>query len=268
MTSPYSGGLDSFTTKVAKQDKAKAADMNAVQDAIVAIETALGLDIEGTASTLSDRIGVGAEGSVGSIATRLGVMLAANGAFRSGTSFPSSPVDGQAFYRTDVDVLYIYNGVSWQPTSSIQDLFSAYNSSDQGGAGSDSYTFDVNYDTEDFDTGSCFSSNTFTAPANGKYLFTASVKLRENVSTSTVWETILYVKKNGSIFAVIGGGGTMNCSSYTHDTGVGGSIILNLSTNDTVSVYLEIANGTLGNAQVSIVHGVDKGRFTGCKISD
>jgi len=30
-----------------------------------------------------------------------------------GTAFPGSPVEGMVFYRTDLDVLYYYNGTSW-----------------------------------------------------------------------------------------------------------------------------------------------------------
>lgn len=32
-----------------------------------------------------------------------------------GTSFPGSPVEGQQFYRTDLDVVYVYDGAAWDP---------------------------------------------------------------------------------------------------------------------------------------------------------
>lgn len=39
--------------------------------------------------------------------------------YEKGTSFPVSPapVDGQTFYRTDTDILYIYDGATWQAAS-------------------------------------------------------------------------------------------------------------------------------------------------------
>jgi hypothetical protein len=33
--------------------------------------------------------------------------------FRKGTTFPASPLEGDVFYRTDLDLSYYYNGVSW-----------------------------------------------------------------------------------------------------------------------------------------------------------
>ncbi|GAI04369.1 unnamed protein product, partial [marine sediment metagenome] len=32
----------------------------------------------------------------------------------SGTEFPGAPVDGNVFYRTDEDLLYIYDGAAWE----------------------------------------------------------------------------------------------------------------------------------------------------------
>jgi hypothetical protein len=43
---------------------------------------------------------------------------ALNMVVHSGTSFPASPVEGQKFYRSDLNVEYIYNGSDWQPTNS------------------------------------------------------------------------------------------------------------------------------------------------------
>ena len=95
----YPGVLDVFANNEAKKDKVSAADMNAVQDAIEAIEAELGTDPAGSLTTL---------------VARLAVALADNGAMQQGTSFPvSGLVDGQMFYRTDENVMYIYNGATW-----------------------------------------------------------------------------------------------------------------------------------------------------------
>lgn len=97
-TSVYPGALDSFTDKEAKRDKVSKADINLIQNCIEAIETELGLN---------------PAGSVVDLATRLFVCIGNDGALRQGTSFPGSPIEGQLFYRTDLNVVYIYNGSGW-----------------------------------------------------------------------------------------------------------------------------------------------------------
>ena len=43
-----------------------------------------------------------------------------NGVFHKGTSFPETPVEGQYFYRTDLDAFYVYNGTGWEsPEGSV-----------------------------------------------------------------------------------------------------------------------------------------------------
>lgn len=56
-----------------------------------------------------------AKGSRVSVDTRLSVCLADSGGVSQGTSFPEdpAPIEGQLFYRTDEDKVYIYNGASW-----------------------------------------------------------------------------------------------------------------------------------------------------------
>lgn len=51
-------------------------------------------------------------GSTPDLVSRLAVILDDDGTFNKGTAFPGSPIDGQPFYRTDLDVLYIYDAGS------------------------------------------------------------------------------------------------------------------------------------------------------------
>lgn len=104
--SNYPGSLDSFSTKRFKQDVNRSADINALQDAIVAIETELGTD---------------PAGSLTNVKTFLQRCLATNGAMRQGTSFPGSPNEGDFFYRTDQDKMYIYDGSAWDAVSLTPD---------------------------------------------------------------------------------------------------------------------------------------------------
>lgn len=132
--------------------------------------------------------------------------------------------------------------------------FSAYAASDQ--TASFSSATQIVFDTEDFDTGNNFASNTFTAPVTGKYLFTISLDLATTTSTGTVQA---YIYKNGSQFSTLGG-----TSLTTAANGIGGSIIMNLTASDTVSIYLL---RTLGSNNTTVGSGATKSRFTGCYLT-
>ena len=54
------------------------------------------------------------KGSVADLATRLNVMIAATGALQNGTSFPANPANAQLFYKTDEQLLYIFNSTTGQ----------------------------------------------------------------------------------------------------------------------------------------------------------
>ena len=103
MAASYPGSLKSFTNKTNKVDLVDAAHVNDLQNEVVAIETELGVDVAGSATDL---------------VTRLAIMIADSGAVRQGTGFPGSPIEGQLFYRTDEDILYIRDGSSnWDAVS-------------------------------------------------------------------------------------------------------------------------------------------------------
>lgn len=99
-TSDYPTSLDTWITLTDKEDLAEASDINKIKASLLATQTELGLDPAGTVSTL---------------VARLALAQATSGAIANGSAFPTSPtpIDGQIFYRTDENVLYIYNGSSW-----------------------------------------------------------------------------------------------------------------------------------------------------------
>ena len=115
--SNYPGALDIFADQEAKKDKASKAVINRIQNAIEALEGELGTD---------------PAGSVTDVKTRLYVCIDNDGTLRKGTSFPASPVDGQPFWRTDEDALYINNGSSWIGISSLSVLAFIFGMSDTG----------------------------------------------------------------------------------------------------------------------------------------
>ena len=98
-SSDYPGSLDSWVTLTDKEDLAEVSDINKIKNSLLATQTELGTDPAGTKTDL---------------VTRLAQCIATNGAMRNGTSFPGSgEQDGDFFYRTDENVMYIYNGSGW-----------------------------------------------------------------------------------------------------------------------------------------------------------
>jgi len=94
----YDSAIVTYTTKTDKVDLVQAAHMNAVQNELIAIETMLGTGIRGSCADLK---------------TRLAVCLAETGALQKGTNFPCSAIEGQLYYRTDTDLLYIRDDSQW-----------------------------------------------------------------------------------------------------------------------------------------------------------
>jgi len=79
-------------------------------------------------------------------------------------------------------------------TKPLQPAFQAIPSSDQTNIAVDS-NVDVVFGTEQFDVGSNFSSNTFTAPVTGKYQLSVSIRL-ENVDSASGYYLINILTSN------------------------------------------------------------------------
>ena len=104
MSASYPASLKTFTTKANLIDIYDASHINDLQDEVSAIEAELGSDVAGSSTDLK---------------TRLARCLADNGAMKQGTSFPGSPNEGDFFYRTDLDNVYVYDGSSWDAQSGL-----------------------------------------------------------------------------------------------------------------------------------------------------
>ena len=90
----YPATVDSATT-IAAGDLVAEIHQNAPNTAIVAIETELGVTPKGAAASL---------------AARLNINMSSDGGVLRGSSFPPSPpLIPHYFYRTDTNLLYIYN---------------------------------------------------------------------------------------------------------------------------------------------------------------
>lgn len=104
----------------------------------------------------------------------------------------------------------------------------------------------IAFGTESYDIGSNFSSNTFTAPADGRYYFGFSIDVR-NIDTVASWVEIMFTKNAGS-GPVRWSGWILDPGMWASDLvyyGVSANIILNLDSGDTVEIqYFQSGGAT------------------------
>jgi hypothetical protein len=117
------------------------------------------------------------------------------------------------------------------------------------------------YGTEIFDLSSAYntSNGRFTAPEAGYYFFNANWRAGAMPNNGRVDITFF---KNGSAAGAIGGNNQQN----TNDISAQGSIILNLSTNDYVEVYVNQNGGDTETTSNSNNAGSGGTGFLGYKI--
>ena len=104
--------------------------------------------------------------------------------------------------------------------------FSAYKSSNQ--SVSNGTATKITFDTEEFDTASCFASSAFTPNVAGYYSFTAAIAWAAGTGTAN-----MYFMKNGSRFK----DGTSDALDYTSNTTNAASLIYMNGSTDYVEVY-------------------------------
>ena len=120
--------------------------------------------------------------------------------------------------------------------------FHAYKTADQTTTGG-SYE-QITFPSEDFDTGSNFASNAFTAPVAGKYIFGASLYC---ATGSRIINVALY--KNGTqIKRLAGSGGTRNGDIFT------GTVTVSLAANDVMTIYSYTDGATTYTGAQSIAY--------------
>lgn len=90
----------------------KAEPTNGLTQAVIALQTLLG-----NALTL--------KGNTASLVARLSKMIDADGVLPHGTVFPASPIEGQLYYRTDENIIYVYDAGSSAWTPGFDNLYYA-----------------------------------------------------------------------------------------------------------------------------------------------
>lgn len=156
------------------------------------------------------------------------------------TKTGSFTVDNTSFTFTKRGGVYNSSTKVWEVTSANEVLqptqpdFLAYNSTTDSNVTGDNTTITVDFDTEVFDTGSDFGSDTFTAPVSGHYLFNVDVTIRDT-AVGNKCEIVLVTSNR----------------SYVQEAWPTSNIHLNLAVladmdaSDTASVSLNCSGGAL-----------------------
>lgn len=120
--------------------------------------------------------------------------------------------------------------------------FRAYNSSADTNQTGDGTAYTVDLDTEEYDYGSDFASDTFTAPVKGVYVFHGGVRYEGLTSSHTQVETALM--KNGStrVARVLKHPGNARDNNDALNEQITAQLLLNAS--DTITLRAKVNGGT------------------------
>ena len=212
----YDSAISTFTTKTDKVDLVSASHINTVQAELVTIETILGTGVKGNRADLK---------------TRLANALDADGSIFSGSSYPSPALPSQAFFRTDLNILYIRNAANTAWLSSSQQVSSFLTQITGAGPASNLST------TGGFDKNGDIVSGQFKAPVAGRYLFNVKVEFTGGTTTAFNEIATVILRKNtttvstgkASIIELVSAGVT-----YVKDADI--NVVLDLAQNDLVDV--------------------------------
>ena len=116
---------------------------------------------------------------------------------------------------------------------------------------------DVVFDSEFFDVGSNFASNTFTAPVTGKYQLNVRLYLN-TIDTASAYYILNIVTSNYSYVTILDPNFSADVDYYTMNS----SVLADMDANDTAKIRIHQNNGT---AQTDIT-GADSG-FSGILVA-
>jgi len=203
--STYSTTKDTFQDPEDDKDVYEADYLVKLHNVLIAMQNALGTEIEGTTTDLK---------------TRLARCLSDDGSMRQGTSFPSSPNEGDFFYRADENVMYIYNGSSWDAQGqSLSNLAFCYQRGGSNHAAASHGLLDPG--TVEHHDGSNIIVSPVWAVFGNTYrtIITGKFKKLAGVNTVTVYAKILSKNSNASYYvsveANIGGQSASQSGSTT-----------------------------------------------------
>jgi hypothetical protein len=118
----------------------------------------------------------------------------------------------------------------------------------------------ITFDSEEFDVGSNFASNKFTAPSAGKYVFTHAIYMW--ISGGSDWEnySIKFYKNGGAVNSTYSQFSLQSANFL--EVAIPASYVLDLSANDYIEVYAKLSSPGASSRQVDAVS-----RFQGYKLA-
>ncbi len=142
-------------------------------------------------------------------------------------------------------------------TSTVQPCFLARNTGVDTGVTGNGAVFTVDYNSESFDQGNDFSSDTFTAPITGRYLFSVSVKTDGMTAAADTIEIIL-VTSNFNFRKFFNSSNDIKMLDV-----LGIAVIADMDASDTAHVTIEV-NGEVNDTVVDV--GTNGTYFSGCLL--
>lgn len=146
-----------------------------------------------------------------------------------------------------------------------QPCFAAYNSTDRTNqTGLTNADVTVPFDTELYDIGSNFASNTFTAPTTGKYFFTAQIRVAGLTAAmlSHVWKIKTTARQYDRTAAMTPTTGGSIGGAYTYQI----TAFADMTAGDTATVTLNIFDGA-ANSVTIVGSAVMRTYFAGSLIN-
>lgn len=137
----------------------------------------------------------------------------------------------------------ICDGSSWVSAQPARPAFLAFNSAQDANVTGDGTAATVDFDTEVFDDNGDFASDTFTAPATGRYQLSCSVRASGFLSAMTSGQ-VRIVTSNRSYIVYQG-----NPNRYADDgsptvANISGTVLADMDAGDTATVTLTVSNST------------------------
>lgn len=178
----------------------------------------------------------------GSTETLGGTLVIANGGTNA-TSFTQS--NGIVTYNGTSLVNYAGPQIdsSGRNTNTTQPAFAAYHSASPANVTGDGTFYTCLFDTEIFDQGGNFASNTFTAPVTGKYFFGATIGAY-NLTTAFTLGNMSLVTTSNTFFSAYASFATTGAGASNGVIMLAGSWIVNMTAGDTAYLRLAVFNGT------------------------
>lgn len=169
------------------------------------------------------------QGSNGRV--RLGPSGTALSIAGAGTSFPTSPSTNDVFFRTDLGILFCYNGTNWISVSPCATVaFHALRTTNQTPGTS---IVKVLWNSEEYDYGADFDADgvdsNFTAPIAGLYSFSAGI----NVNLADTQSVDLQLFKNGALYKRLG---LVTCAVTSQNVTCAGSLEMELAVGNVIDV--------------------------------